>query len=120
MNNQIEYDFKVGDEVITSTGEVGVIEYICDCSYCRDRGFYEPVVETTLGVGEIYITNYDEANNFKNFYQIGKYKFGNIDKSSLAKTLELERLRLKKVKRNIEAYNRQLAKILELECECDG
>ena len=38
--------FEVGDEVITSTGKVGVITDICTCEKCKERGFYEPTVET--------------------------------------------------------------------------
>ena len=38
--------FEVGDEVITSNGKVGIITDICTCEKCKERGFYEPTVET--------------------------------------------------------------------------
>ena len=115
MNNQTEYNFKVGDEVITSIGEVGVITDICDCEYCQERGFCEPQVETTLGVWDIYITNRDKENNFSRFYKIGDYRFGNIDKSILTNTLQSWNDRLEETKKNVEIYNQQLIKLMELE-----
>lgn len=39
MNN---YNFKVGDKVVTVYGETGVIVDICTCDNCKERGFYEP------------------------------------------------------------------------------
>lgn len=73
-----EYDFQVGDEVITSIGEVGIIDYICKCVHCKERGFYEPHV-ISQGSEFILITNNSKENGFKNFYKIGKYTFGNIN-----------------------------------------
>ena len=77
--NQKESEFKVGDIVITSTGQKGVIEEICDCEMCMERGFLEPVVRTESGVGSISITYEDKKNGFRDFYKIGDHKFGNID-----------------------------------------
>ena len=75
----LEYTFKVGDEVITSTGQVGVITDICTCGQCKERGFYEPIVETKIGNYHIYITDNDKRVNFRSFYKIGDRVFGNID-----------------------------------------
>ena len=80
----LDNSFKVGDEVITSTGQVGVITDICTCERCKKRGFYEPTVETTTGDGTIYITDNDKRVNFANFYKIGDYVYGNIDEDSLS------------------------------------
>jgi hypothetical protein len=73
------YNFKVGDEVITSEGLIGVITDICNCEKCKERGFYEPRVETTFGDGGIYITDIDKKNGFNSFYKIGDHIFGSID-----------------------------------------
>jgi hypothetical protein len=74
----LRYTFKVGDEVITDDGRVGVITDICDCERCKERGFYEPVVEMKIG-SQIYITDTDKKNGFISYYKIGDRVFGNID-----------------------------------------
>lgn len=73
------YNFKVGDEVITSEGMIGVITDICDCDKCKARGFYEPQVKTTFGDSGIYITDTEKNNGFPSFYKIGDRVFGHID-----------------------------------------
>ena len=70
--------FKVGDEVITDDGRVGIITDICDCERCKKRGFYEPRVEMKLG-SQVYITDTDKKNGFISYYKIGDKIFGNID-----------------------------------------
>lgn len=77
--NLLDNTFKVGDEVITADGRVGVIKSICDCEHCKKRGFYEPEVELTTGYDTIWITDTDKKNGFKRFYKIGEQFFGNID-----------------------------------------
>jgi hypothetical protein len=111
-----EYDFKVGDEVITSTGQVGVIERICDCERCKKRGFYEPNVKLTKGVYDIYITDNDKNNNFSNFYKIGKYKFGNVDKESIKCDIERETHNIDEAASRLEEYRKQLERISWLSC----
>ena len=74
----LDYEFEVGDEVITTYGEVGVITGVCTCDSCKQRSFYEPewVEEDT---GDIrYITVYDAVTGFNEFYKIGKYQFNNV------------------------------------------
>lgn len=112
----MEYDFSVGDEVITSDGCVGVIENICDCSRCKERGFYEPKVKLTKGVYDIYITNNDRDNGFSNFYKIGKYKFGNIDKESIKRSIESETHYIEEASKRLEEYRNQLERISWLSC----
>lgn len=112
----MEYDFKVGDEVITSTGQVGIIESICDCDRCKERGFYEPRVKLAKGVDGIYITDYDKNNNFSNFYKIGKYKFGNIDKESVKHDIEMETKNIEEANNRLEEYRNQLERISWLNC----
>ena len=71
--------FKVGDQVITDDGRVGIIESFCDCPSCEIRGFYEPRIKMEIGDDPIWITDTDKNNGFKHFYRIGDRVFGNID-----------------------------------------
>ena len=80
--NNLTCGFKVGDQVITNDGRVGVIEGICDCDRCKERGFYEPRVKTCIGNDQIWITDTDKENGFINFYKIGDRIFGNIDEEA--------------------------------------
>lgn len=117
----MEYDFKVGDLVITDTGVKGVIEDICDCDRCKTRGFYEPKVKVTDGVDDvIWITDTDKSNGFTSFYQIGKYKFGNIDKESVEQSIEHTNNSIKESVKRLEEYEKQLRRLKRLElCEED-
>ena len=83
MENDLSCVFKIGDEVITSTGKVGRITHICTCDSCKDRGFYEPRVEVDIGNEPIHITVNDKRDNFSSFYKIGDKVFGNIDEDTL-------------------------------------
>lgn len=112
----MEYDFNIGDEVITSDGCVGVIENICDCYKCRERGFYEPKVRLTKGAYDIYITNNDRDNGFSSFYKIGKYKFGNIDKESINRDIEYETHNIEEATKRLNEYREQLERISFLSC----
>lgn len=117
----MEYDFKVGDTVITSTGNAGTIRSICYCDRCKERGFYEPKVEVTDGGDDaIWITDTDKRNGFISFYQIGKYKFGNIDKESVKRSIENENNNIKEACKRLEEYENRLRRLKRLEhCEED-
>lgn len=78
----MQYEFNIGDEVITHYGERGTIIDICECSDCEKRGFYEPLWRGEDGNTE-YITAYHLKNGFSTYYKIGKHRFGNFDKSML-------------------------------------
>lgn len=112
----MEYDFKVGDEVITSDGCVGVIESICDCDKCKERGFYEPKVRKTKGAYDIYITDNDKKNGFSSFYKIGKYNFGNVDKDSIKRDIEYETHCIEEATKRLNEYRNQLERISWLSC----
>lgn len=84
------YDFKVGDEVITCEGLIGVITDICDCEKCKERGFYEPQVKTILGSSGIYITDTEKNAGFPSFYKIGNHTFGNIDLDYITGRIDYE------------------------------
>ena len=81
--NDLDYSFKIGDEVITSTGEIGRIVDICICDLCRRRGFCEPMVEFTIGGAARYISNNDKKDNFRSYYKIGDKIYGNIDEDEI-------------------------------------
>lgn len=107
----MEYDFKVGDRVVTSTGVAGVITDICNCERCKERGFYEPTVTTTFGIDTIWITDTCKNNGFINFYQIGKYKFGNIDIESVERYIKDETIRIEEAQENRAVYRAQLHRL---------
>ena len=77
------YTFKVGDKVITDDGRVGTITNICTCDQCKKRGFYEPRVNTEVGLYDIWITDTDKNNGFISYYKIGDRVFGNVDEKQI-------------------------------------
>ena len=77
------YTFKVGDEVITADGRVGTITDICTCDKCKERGFYEPRINTETGIYDIWITDTDKNNGFISYYKIGDRVFGNVDEKQI-------------------------------------
>ena len=79
--------FKVGDEVITSDGCIGVITDICTCDRCKERGFYEPEIEMKLGP-QIWMTDSDKDNGFEDYYKVGNRVFGNINDKYLLGRME--------------------------------
>ena len=78
--------FNIGDEVITADGYVGKIISICECSRCKNRGFYEPIVEWSDGTVD-WITDFEQSNNFRNYYKIGDYVFGNVQFESVKRQI---------------------------------
>ena len=88
MENGLTCGFKIGDEVITSTGEAGKIISFCTCQFCKERGFYEPTVEDVIGNDPIYITDIDKRNGFSSFYKIGDKVFGNIDEDAVKDSIK--------------------------------
>lgn len=106
---ELSCGFKVGDQVITSTGKVGTIIDICTCDKCKDRGFYEPAVEVEIGDGSIWITDNDKRVNFRSFYKIGDYIFGNIDEDCV-----LDNIKSKK-----KYIREQQEELIELEAQLD-
>ena len=77
------YNFKVGDRVITTRGETGVITDICDCKYCTSRGFYEPIWTDDEDGEKHYITKYDMFSGFRDYYKIGEHRFSEFDEKAV-------------------------------------
>ena len=108
MENDLTCGFKVGDEVITSTGEVGKIISFCTCQFCKERGFYEPTVEDEIGNDPIYITNIDKRNGFSSFYKIGDKVFGNIDEDAVKDSIKSVKEQIKKLQHELIELTSQL------------
>lgn len=108
MEKGLTCGFKVGDEVITSTGEVGTIISFCTCKFCKDRGFYEPTVEVEIGNDAIYITDNDKRNNFSSFYKIGDQIFGNIDEDAVKDSIKSTKEEIRKLQLELIELDGQL------------
>lgn len=107
--NISDYVFNIGDEVITIDGIKGKIVEICDCDWCKERGFLEPIWDGEYCSDE-YITIHQAERGFTNYYKIGNYKFNKLQKDLVESNIayhEGELVRLRK----------QLAVIEELEKE---
>ena len=104
----LESTFRVGDEVITSTGQVGRITNICTCDKCKERGFYEPKVEVEIGSEKIYITDNDKRANFRSFYKIGDKVFGNIDEDDVLYNIKSTKEQIKELQSELIELEAQL------------
>ena len=113
--NELSYGFKVGDKVITADGRVGIIESICDCEKCKERGFYEPSVKMTIGYSQIWISYNDKINGFENFYQIGNRVFGNINKQAVLDNIKWKQGVLRDINNELTELEVQLSIVRTLE-----
>lgn len=89
-----DYEFNIGDIVITTEGETGKIVDICKCERCEARGFYEPIWIDDCEDLKHYITNYQAERNFRGYYQIGKYRFNDFDKDEVLRNIEFHEAKL--------------------------
>lgn len=102
-----DYEFHIGDEVITTEGKTGKIVRVCDCDMCADRGFYEPFWKDENDKHERCISIYDAKCGFDAYYKIGNYHFNDFDKGEVLRemaSLEDELKRLIKQLKVIEKY----------------
>lgn len=113
--NELSCGFKVGDKVITDDGRVGVIESLCDCENCKERGFYEPQVKMRIGDSQIWISDNDKRNGFANFYQIGNKVFGNINKQVVIDSIKCKQEELRSISNELYELEGQLAIVSTLE-----
>lgn len=104
----LQYRFKIGDQVITSAGEVGTIKDICTCEKCKERGFFEPRIETEIGNWSIWITNTDKEDGFKSFYKIGDHIFGNIDEQDVLDNIEYKKDSIRDLQKQVKTLKTQL------------
>ena len=83
--NEPKYDFHVGDYVEDIDGNVGYIDFICDCDRCKERRFNEPRIRYTSGETD-YITVYQLQHLDKSYRRIGKYEF--VKKAPIIKSID--------------------------------
>ena len=74
VSNNAKYKFNIGDFIEDIDGNVGYIDFICDCEECKKRGFYEPRIHYTSGETD-YITIHELEYLEKFYKRIGKYDF---------------------------------------------
>ena len=106
--------FQIGDKVITSKGEVGIITEICTCDKCQEREFFEPTIKTAIGE-DIYCTDTDKEENFSEFYQIGDQVYGNLDKDDLLDDIERAEELVREVQSRLDGLRKQLEIVCRLE-----
>ena len=98
-----DYEFAIGDKVVTIYGEVGHVVDICRCDRCLERGFCEPIWKADGSIVEKWITIHDAESGFDDFYQIGKYRFGHeFDKELVHRMLVEKGLEVKRLKRRLQ------------------
>ena len=62
-----DYEFAIGDKVVTIYGEVGHVVDICKCEKCAERGFCEPIWKVDGSIVEKWIAIYDAESGFDDF-----------------------------------------------------
>ena len=98
-----DYEFAVGDKVVTIYGEVGHIIDICKCRKCVERGFYEPTWKIDDSGDVDWITINDAERGFDDFYQIGKYQFDHTFNKSVVRAMIIEKeVELRSLKRRLQ------------------
>lgn len=97
-----DYEFHVGDDVITTEGVKGKITNICTCDRCEERGFYEPF---WIGEDDVWghcIDIYDAESGFNRFYKIGKYHFNDFDKGEVLRDMAYCEDGLKRLRKQLK------------------
>lgn len=57
-------ELKVGDFVMTVDRlSIGRINNFCKCDMCKERGFYEPIIDNP----DMFITNYDKEQKYHGY-----------------------------------------------------
>ena len=97
-----DYEFHIGDEVITTEGVKGEITSICDCKYCEERGFYEPFWKNEYDKWEDCISVHDATYGFSRFYKIGKYRFNDFDKGEVLRKMASYEDSLKRLRKQLK------------------
>lgn len=103
-----DYEFRVGDEVITTEGVRGKISKICTCDRCQGRGFYEPFWIGEDDEWEHCIDKFTAEIGFNGFYKIGNYRFNDFDKAEVYRSMA-------DCEDSLRRYKKQLKTIEEME-----
>ena len=98
--NELTCGFKIGDEVITNDGRIGVIVDICTCQSCKNRGFYEPKIQYNNGDID-YMMISDKNNGFKSYYKIGDHIFGNLKDEHLLSRMAALRKEMQEIEEQL-------------------
>ena len=109
--NISDYEFYVGDKVITTDGETGKIIKICTCDKCVERGFCEPVWIRDSDGYEDYITAYEARSGLNGYYQIGKYHFHDFKIVEVLRDIDC-------CENKLERLRKQLRVMEEYKSEC--
>ena len=98
-----DYEFAIGNKVVTIYGVVGHVIDICRCDRCLERGFRELTWRSDTDHDVSWITIYDVERNFDDFYQIGKYQFDHTFKQSRIRSMIIEKeVELRRLKKQLE------------------
>ena len=98
-----DYEFAVGDKVVTIYGVVGHVIDIYRCDRCLERGFHELTWRSDGDNDVGWITIYDAERGFDDFYQIGKYRFDHkFDKTVLCLMIKEKEAELASLKKQLE------------------
>ena len=101
-----DYEFAVGDKVVTIYGDVGRVVDICKCEKCLERGFCELTWRSDINHDVGWITIYDAERGFDDFYQIGKYRFGHTFNKSVVRAMIIEKeVELRNLKRRLQVMD---------------
>ena len=101
--NHSDYEFAIGDKVITINGVIGHIVDICKCERCLERGFCEPTWKMDDSGDVDWITIHDAERDFDDFYQIGKYRFGRTFNKSVVRAMIIEKeVEIRRLKRQLQ------------------
>lgn len=109
-----DHRFKIGDEVITIDGEKGKITDICECKWCKKRGFYEPVwVEDETG-DERFISHTQAYSGFPFYYKIGERYFGKFDMNGVQEQIAYHEEHLARYKKALGVIIEETEKRLQM------
>ena len=101
-----DYEFAVGDKVVTIYGDVGRVVGICKSSSCVKRSFDELTWKSDNKDEVEWITFLDAASDFDEYYQIGKYQFDHkFDKEFVRGMLVEKELEVARLKKQLEVID---------------
>lgn len=109
-----DYRFKIGDEVITTDGIRGKITDICECKWCKQRGFYEPVWKED-DTGEVrHISHHHAEKGFPLYYKIGERYFSEFDMAGVQKEIAYHEEHLARYKKALSVIVEEAEKRLQM------
>ena len=98
-----EYEFCLGDTVITTDGIVGKIIGFCHCDECRKRGFLEPFWEDEES--EQFITKFDAETGLIGFHRVGKHLLHPFDKNWIEGKIKMAEAEIAQLRKRLETIN---------------